>query len=106
MTKVTSRAQMGPDPAVLVQALEWQDRTGPALTGTIHVAEQHEATLRPRRMPTRSLEGLCRERAARSWAAAGSEIQTTGEEVDLGSGPRQGLILQFRLRASNLVLRP
>lgn len=71
------------------------------------VAEQHEATLRPSRMPTRNLtvEGLCRERAARS-CVAGHEIQTRGEERGLGSGPRQGPTLQVRLRASNLVLRP
>lgn len=65
MTKVTSRAQMGPDSAVLAQAMEWQDRTGPGLTGQ----------LGPSGMPTTSLEGLCRERAARPWAVAGSEIQ-------------------------------
>lgn len=76
------------------------------------MSKQHEATLGPSRYPP---EASVWERSAeRGQASPGrrqevdmrSEISKTGEEVGLGEWPRWGIVLQFQLRCSNLVLRP
>lgn len=78
------------------------------------MSKEHEAILGSSGMSTRSLISLDvmqRERAARSWAAGGKwklslRFRREGKRCSLGHGPRWGVVLPFRLRSSNLVLRP